>query len=206
MAAKKKTPENARCLSITREAMQWTTCIHVRIGERCTEFNDGEPYAAHPKVSGDLNLGGGSLGLTAYINTERGAGRSEPSPLNLNHAKLCYRDLHILEGADLRDMARTVDLLGKRLDKLRDQLGYAQDFGEHIVRLAAAVDAKWIALDRKDYKLLTGFEPPAYGGRWIWTEVRDARRMLDAVRDHHLPHATEPLIETARQARSEGLS
>ena len=80
MPAKKK-PENERCLSITREAMPWTTCIHIRIGERCTErdFNDGQPYTAHPKVSGDLNLGGGSLGLTAYINTERGTGlRWEP--------------------------------------------------------------------------------------------------------------------------------
>lgn len=166
MPAKKK-PENERCLSITREVMSWTTCIHIRIGERCIErdFNDGQPYAGHPKTSGELNLGGGSLGLTAYINTERGAGRTEPSPLNLDHANLCYRDLHILEARDLRDMARTVDVITKRLGKQRDELGYAQGFGEHVVRLAAAVDAKWIAIDRKDFKTLTGFEPPDYGGR-----------------------------------------
>jgi len=199
MATKKK-PDNERCLSITREVMQWTTCVHVRVGERITEshFNDGQPYAAHPRRSGELNLGNGSLGLTAYINTERSA--PAPTPLSLSHAPLSYRDLHLLEARDLRDMARTIELLAKRLDKLRDQLGYAQEFGEHVVRLAAAVDAKWIALHRRDYKVLTGQDAPNHGGSWIWCEVRNARRMLDAIRDHHLP--TEPLVETAREALS----
>jgi hypothetical protein len=197
MPAKRK-PEHERCITIGREVMNWTMCVHVRIAERHREadFNQGEPYAAHPQTSGDLTLGGGTLGLTAYQGTEA---RDVPRPLTLN-PELSYRDVHILGARELQGMVDTTKRIGKRLDKLRDQLGYTQDFGEHVLRLAAAVDAKWIAIHRRDVKVLTGHEPPEYG-TWAWYEVRHVRHVLDAIRDHHLP-TVEPLVQVAREALS----
>ncbi len=199
MPAKKK-PEYERCVTIGREVSSWTTSIHVRIAERRVEadFNFGHAYAAHPQMSGDLNLGGGALGLTAYINTESPR-REAPRPLCLNHAELSYRDLHLVGARELAGMPRPVTTIGKRLDKLRDTLGYAQEFGEHVIRLAAAVDAKWIAIHRRDVQVLTGHEPPTES-LWAWYEVRHVRHILDHIATHHIP--VEPLVQTARDAVS----
>ncbi len=194
-----------RCISVTREGGTWTTAIHVTVGERRREvdYNGGQPYAAHPAVSGDLNLGAGFFGMTTYIDTSRDA--PPRRPLSLDHCGLRFRDLHSATARDLREMAGTAERIERKLAKMRDQLGHAQGFGEHVIRLAAAIGAKWIALRSNEVGVLTGQTTPD-DGTWTWYEVRNARHVLDAIRDHHLPGSREPLVQEARRAAQDGLS
>lgn len=101
-----------------------------------------------------------------------------------------FYGVYCVDGRNLDDIAKTLRTLRKRLAAHNEKHGYAADFGESVLRIAAAVGADHVAIGWDLLTEATGRERPKHcaGERLhIYSRPGDARDDLAAVAKVDMP-------------------
>jgi hypothetical protein len=104
------------------------------------------------------------------------------------HWDVEYRDLYSVELGDLERMVKYLRTVTKKLDRMKDERGYAESFAEHVTRLAEAVGAKTFVWKR---------DPSARGG-WSYDDDNYRHASADIARSH-----INNLVDTFRNPKEE---
>lgn len=147
----------------------YTSSIHFQFGY--LESNDIEEFRMRHDIGDKLFLE--NLELITYLPRmdDYAHGRTLLTPDRPHYDGVRFIDEHMVSR-----MLRTLKLIATRMRKMREKLGYTEDFSETISRFAVAVGAKEFI-----------FEPEVMSFMKFMSlsriPVRDARRYLDTIRD-----------------------
>jgi hypothetical protein len=167
-----------------------THWIDMHACERARDEDNGTEYPRTPEMTAGL-MRGVEWHVFRHNRSDAYDRERGPRPLSLEYVKPAFYGVHGVNADDLAPMARTLATLSKRLKSQRETYGYTQDFAENALRIAAAIWAEFLVLPKELYFELvppSSFARERYAAdRWIWIPIRDARPVLDALRDIDLP-------------------
>lgn len=165
MATKRKTTEQPRWLQVIEDRSHGYYTLQARV--RVSKYDRAVSCQVPEGV--DDEYGPGLL----YTNLRLRAQGDERSRLDTERAEpvygfaVTYEDVHRVDRFKARRMAKTLDTIAARLDKLQEQRGYPRSWGEHCGRLAEVLGCAGIVFERatRDWR---------FGGeRWSWRTIGD---------------------------------
>ena len=135
------------CLSVSEETnrMSGEGYYHLRIRITTRKY---EPMNGPVPYGCDDTYGDGPLYSGIQISCqgdERSALRDREPVYGFS---LEYRDLYSCDLRKVRRMAKTLDTIDKALTKIADTRGYVQNFGDYVGRIAEAVRAESMLIQR----------------------------------------------------------
>jgi hypothetical protein len=157
---------------------------------------DGQPHYRNGDYDHNENPYGYELSQlemfqAVYVTSYRGE-----QPRMGEYDKLCYRNIYAVELDLALRMAKTLDSIGKKLDKMYKEQGPVESFGQYALRFVRAIGAKGIIVRDEGSAISKGWSTT-----YDWHQIADAAtivyRVNQAADELHKAMNPEPVAIAA---------